>query len=159
MSVLLPPAGCRPTHDFVLCSAYKSDPILRYRPRFAHSYPAQLFVTGIILTLACVLVIHLVFTAQYHWRLARANYILQVSAALTLLASLIASMHVILRTAIEQSQEWPFMLEYIAVDLPPLMVRDSDWSMVEQVAWLVMNATTFALIQASCNSLCTYRRG
>jgi hypothetical protein len=149
------PAYLMSAHVFVLHSGFSSDPILHYRPRFAHSYPTQLFVTGIILTLACVLIIHLIFTVQYHWRLARANYILQMSAALSLLGSLIASMYVILNSAIVQSQEWPFMLEYIAVDLPPLISSAPNWSMPRQLAWLIMNATTFALIQASCNHMHT----
>ncbi|KAA1474682.1 hypothetical protein DENSPDRAFT_804510 [Dentipellis sp. KUC8613] len=128
-------------------SGYASDPILRYRPNFGRSLPTQILVTGIILTLVSVLLIHLLFTAQYHWKLAQCNYILQMSAVLTLLTSLIASLKLVLDNAVEESQHWPFMLDYIAVDLPPLMRGDGGWSQAGLAAWLLMNATTSALIQ------------
>ncbi|THH16531.1 hypothetical protein EW146_g4126 [Bondarzewia mesenterica] len=127
--------------------AYKSDPILRYRPRFAHSVPVQILMTGIILTLVMVLFMHLIFTAQYHWRLAQANYVLQISAVITLLTSLIATLILIFRSAIQESQQWPYMLSYVAVDVPPLTETDDSWSTAGIAAWLMMNATTSALIQ------------
>lgn len=104
-------------------------------------------MTGIILTLVVVLFMHLIFTAQYHWRLAQANYILQISAVVTLLTSLIATLVLIFRSAISESQQWPFMLSYIAVDIPPLQEKSSSWTTAGIAAWLMMNATTSALIQ------------
>lgn len=123
-----------------------SDPILKYRPSFACSLPIQLVVTGIVLTLTSVLLIHLIFTAQYHWPLAPVNYALQISAVVTLLISLIATLRVILQTATDESRQWPYMLNYIAVDIPPLQDK-AGWSTGELAAWLLMNATTSALIQ------------
>lgn len=110
------------------------------------SLPVQILVTGIVLTLTSVLFIHLVFTAQYHWPLAPVNFALQISAVFTLLISHIATLHVILSTATKESQSWPYMLTYIAVDTPPLDTMD-EWSTGELAAWLLMNATTSALIQ------------
>ena len=132
--------------------SYESDPILQYRPHFAHSLPVQILMTGIILTLVVVLFMHLIFTAQYHWRLAQANYILQISAVVTLLTSLIATLVLIFRSAISESQQWPFMLSYIAVDIPPLQEKSSSWTTAGIAAWLMMNATTSALIQVSIGS-------
>ncbi|GJE91429.1 hypothetical protein PsYK624_075790 [Phanerochaete sordida] len=125
------------------------DPILRYRPSFACSLPIQILMIGIVLTLTSVLLIHLVFTAQYHWPLAPVNYALQLSAVITLLVSLIATLHVVLDTATQESREWPYMLTYIAVDIPPLQDQESTagWRTGELAAWLLMNATTSALIQ------------
>lgn len=130
-------------------SSFGFDPILRYRPSFACSLPIQILMIGIVLTLTSVLLIHLVFTAQYHWPLAPVNYALQLSAVITLLVSLIATLHVVLDTATQESREWPYMLTYIAVDIPPLQDQESTagWRTGELAAWLLMNATTSALIQ------------
>ena len=67
---------------FELTSASRSfsdDPILQFRPSFACSLPIQILMIGIVLTLTSVLLIHLVFTGQYHWPLAPVNYALQLS--------------------------------------------------------------------------------
>lgn len=109
----------------------------------------QILLLGITLTLTAVLIIHLIFTAQYHWPLAPVNYVLQMSAVTTLLISCIATMHVVLSSTIAQSLKWPYMLDYIAVDIPPLE-DNGDWEMGELAAWLLMNATTSGLIQVSC---------
>lgn len=144
---------------FTLCSAqdnttaeaFDYDPILIYRPEFARSLPVQILFTGVVLTLVAVLFIHLIFTVQYHWPLAQVNYILQISGVSTLLISLIATMHVVLAQSVRESLSWPYMLSYIAVDVPPFAQpnQNQTWTSVEQATWLVMNATTSVLIQAS----------
>lgn len=103
-------------------------------------------MTGIIFTLTSVLLIHLVFTAQYHWPLAPLNCVLQMSAVTTLLVSQIASLKLILSNAAVESSQWPYMLNYIAVGIPP-EVDNSQWSTAGLAAWLLMNATTSGLIQ------------
>ncbi|KAH8087785.1 hypothetical protein BXZ70DRAFT_899518 [Cristinia sonorae] len=138
------PPGSSGSH--VLCSSYLKDPILAFRPSFAQSLPVQILMTGIVLTLTSVLLLHLIFTAQYHWPLAPVNYALQVSAVFTLLVSLIATLQVILTTAAKETRMWPYMLTYLAVDIPPLEDNRS-WTHGELAAWLLMNATTSALIQ------------
>lgn len=144
---------------FSLCGAqdsasdasYGADPILQYRPNFTRSLPIQILLTGTVLTLTAVLFIHLIFTVQYHWPLAPVNYILQISGVATLLISLIATLHVVLTASIEESRQWPYMLSYIAVDIPPLATdgeKDSSgWTWLEQATWLAMNATISGLIQ------------
>ncbi|KAM5543059.1 hypothetical protein V8D89_003443 [Ganoderma adspersum] len=131
--------------------SYPSDPILAHRPGFAKSLPVQILLLGITLTLTTVLIIHLIFTAQYHWPLAPVNCILQMSAVTTLLISCIATLQVVLSSTVGQSMKWPYMLDYIAVDIPPLDDKDTgdttDWAMGELAAWLLMNATTSGLIQ------------
>ncbi|KAG6920034.1 hypothetical protein DXG01_010102 [Tephrocybe rancida] len=113
----------------------------------------QILLTGVVLTLVAVLFIHLMFTAQYHWPLAPVNYVFQLSGVTTLLISLIATIHVILSTTLTESESWPYMLSYIAVNVPPFdrnIDRDfdtSDWNVAERATWLVMNASTSALIQ------------
>lgn len=128
--------------------SFPYDPILAHRPSYARSLPVQILLLGITLTLTAVLIIHLIFTAQYHWPLAPVNYVLQMSAVTTLLISCIATMHVVLSSTIAQSLKWPYMLDYIAVDIPPLE-DNGDWEMGELAAWLLMNATTSGLIQVS----------
>jgi hypothetical protein len=80
------------------------------RPHFARSLPVQILLTGVVLTLVAVLFIHLVFTARYHWPLAPVNYVLQLSSVTTLLISLIATLHVVLAAALDESERWPYML-------------------------------------------------
>ncbi|KII95611.1 hypothetical protein PLICRDRAFT_34528 [Plicaturopsis crispa FD-325 SS-3] len=127
--------------------SYASDPILQYRPHFARSLPVQILMTGIILTLVAVLFIHLLFTAQYHWPLAKVNYVLQLSGVSTLLISLIATLHVVLDKSVQESLQWPYMLSYIAVNIPPLNGLEDGWTFTERALWLLMNATTSGLIQ------------
>ncbi|KAK0195835.1 hypothetical protein F5146DRAFT_1101211 [Armillaria mellea] len=128
-----------------------SDPYLYYRPAYARSLPIQILLTGIVLTLVAVLFIHLIFTAQYHWPLAPVNYVLQMSGVTTLLISLIATLHVVLSETLEESQKWPYMLSYIAVNVPPMDTSTSAsstvWTTAELATWLIMNATTSGLIQ------------
>ena len=140
----IPPADLPPNY-----SGYTTDPYLFYRPIFARSLPVQMFISGITITLVCILLIQLMFTAPYHARLARLNFFLQLSAALVLLASQIAGLTLLLNATQRQSQNWPFMLEYIAVDLPPLNFPRSTegWSLAGLIAWLFMNALVSALTQ------------
>ncbi|PPQ84262.1 hypothetical protein CVT26_011854, partial [Gymnopilus dilepis] len=135
----------------VASSEFPNDPYLAYRPPFARSLPVQIMLTGVVLTLVAVLFVHLLFTAQYHWPLAPVNYVLQLSGVTTLLISLIATIHVVLSAAFEESEKWPYMLSYIAVNVPPLDVtsnsNSNEWSVAEKATWLVMNASTSGLIQ------------
>ncbi|KAG9312180.1 hypothetical protein JVU11DRAFT_7475 [Chiua virens] len=137
--------------------AYPQDPILQYRPPFVQSLPVQIFLIGIVLTLAGVLLLHLLFTAQYHWPLARTNYVLQITGVITLLISSIATIYVIFSTAVEQSQHWPYMLSYLAVEMPaaeytnssndPTLAYLHSWTSAESATWVVMNATTSVVVQ------------
>jgi hypothetical protein len=127
-------------------SGFPYNPVLKYQPTFASSLPVQVLLTGIIFALTCVLLLHLCFTAQYHWPLAPVNFVLQMSGVLSLLISQVATLHVVLSTTMLESQNWPYMLTYLAVDIPPLYDTDG-WSTAELAAWLIMNATTSGLIQ------------
>ncbi|KIJ65982.1 hypothetical protein HYDPIDRAFT_110103 [Hydnomerulius pinastri MD-312] len=139
--------------------AYDYDPILQFRPPFAQSLPVQVLLTGIVLTLVVVLLLHLIFTAQYHWPLARANYVLQLTGVSTLLISLIATLYVVFSSTVEESQHWPYMLSYLAVDMPryytngtinstdPTIAYQHQWTAAESATWIVMNATTSVVIQ------------
>ena len=130
---------------------FDMDPYLQYRPPFARSLPVQVLLTGIVFTLVAVLFIHLILTAQYHWPLAPTNYVLQLSGVCTLLISLIATLHVILSATFSESEQWPYMLSYIAVNVPPLepVTAVHGWTPAERVLWLVMNASTSGLVQVS----------
>ncbi|KAJ7747764.1 hypothetical protein B0H16DRAFT_1420917 [Mycena metata] len=128
-------------------AAYAEDPYLKFRPAFARSLPVQILLTGVVLTLVAVLFIHLVFTAQYHWPLAPVNYVLQISGVSTLLISLVATLRVVLSATQNESQHWPYMLSYIAVDVPPLDNSTSGWSIAEKATWSIMTASTSGLIQ------------
>ncbi|KAI6046324.1 hypothetical protein EDC04DRAFT_2630012 [Pisolithus marmoratus] len=129
-------------------SAYASDPILRYRPPFAQSLPVQILTTGIVLTLVVVLLLHLIFTAQYHWPIARLNYILQLTGVVTLLGSVIGALYVILMSTVQESQHWPYMLSYLAVDMPKTQVNQTLNTTDPTIStWSAMNATTSVIVQ------------
>ena len=132
-------------------NSYNNDPYLAYRPAFVRSLPVQIMVTGVVLTLVSVLFIHLLFTAKYHWSLAPVNYVLQLSGVTTLLISLIATIHVVLSSSYAQSEKWPYMLSYIAVNVPPLDLdaNTEGWTTAERATWLVMTASTSVLIQVN----------
>lgn len=137
-----------PVKSLTSFSRFDHDPYLQYRPAFARSLPVQILLTGVVLTLVAVLFIHLIFTAQYHWPLAPVNYVLQISGVTTLLISLIATLHVVLSATMQESTQWPYMLSYIAVNVPPLDLGEPvGWSVAERATWLIMNATTSVLIQ------------
>ncbi|KAI0028265.1 hypothetical protein K488DRAFT_59031, partial [Vararia minispora EC-137] len=136
--------------DHSLVPSYPVDPVAHFRPDFSRSLPAQIVVNTVIFTLLSVLFIQLLFTAQYHWRLARTNFVLQVAAVVALLTNNIASIVVVLRECIHRSGEWPYMLDYLAVDLPPLTqytIEKHTWSAVSLACWHLMNAIWGALIQ------------
>ncbi|KAF8706698.1 hypothetical protein RHS03_04806, partial [Rhizoctonia solani] len=120
---------------------YPNDPYLQYQPSFAYSLPIQILITGIVFTLVLVLFIHLLFTAQYHWPLARLNYILQLCGVVTLLIWLSATLIVVLKHAHERSKGWPYMLDYVAVDIP-----SDQWTDTQEAWWLVMESTTSGLV-------------
>jgi hypothetical protein len=96
-----------------------------------------------------VLFIHLLFTSQYHWPLAPVNYVLQLSGVLTLLISLGATLYVVLKASLEESKQWPYMLSYIAVNVPPISDDEAGWSIHETVTWLIMSASMSGLVQVS----------
>ncbi|KAJ7496833.1 hypothetical protein FB451DRAFT_1119816 [Mycena latifolia] len=144
LSLIVSAAASNNTTD---SAEYAEDPYLKYRPAFARSLPVQILLTGVVLTLVAVLFIHLIFTAQYHWPLAPVNYVLQISGVSTLLISLVATLHVVLAATMNESQHWPYMLSYIAVNVPPLDSSTNGWSLAEKATWLVMNASTSGLIQ------------
>jgi hypothetical protein len=130
-------------------SGYPTDPYLAYRPVFARSLPIQLLFTGIALTLVSVLFIQLLFSASSHLRIARTNFFLQISAALAVLAWETACLIIILNTTRNQSQVWPFMLDYVAIDFPPLNDprTHGTWSTAGLASWFFMNAMVSILTQ------------
>lgn len=120
-----------------------SDPLLALMPDFAFSMPAQIVVDGINIALISVLIIHLLFTVQYHLPLSRKNFYLQISSSVMLLISLSVTLHIILKMLEDESQRYPFMFPYIGIQLPP---PDDAWTELQQVFFLFMRAITAALI-------------
>lgn len=137
-------------------TSFASDPVLALRPPLARSLPVQLLLNGIVLTLMSVLLLQLLFTAQYHFRLAPVNFSLQVSAVCTLLVSSISTIQVVMSTVSDQSQTWPYMLNYVSVDIPPEC--SEGWSTAGRAAWLLMTATTGMLIQVRLSRFSPFLR-
>jgi hypothetical protein len=131
-----------------ISSINSSQVVLQYRPEFARSLPIQILSSGIILTLVAVLFLHLIFTAQFHYSLTQANYVLQLFTVVTLLVLQIVTLHIVLTEAERESQVWPYMLSYAAVNPDP-----TRWQFGKRVVWCALLETTSALIQVSCDSL------
>lgn len=132
----------------LICNCrFPYDPILQLRPPFARSLPVQVLLNGIVLSLSSVLLIQLLFTAQYHWPLAPLNFTLQVAAVILLVVTSVVTIFIVLSTVTAESRTWPYMLNYLAVDIPPSM--NTNWPTPDLVAWLLMTATTAGLIQVS----------
>lgn len=128
---------------------YENDPYLDFQPAFALSLPVQVLMNTITLTLVTVLLIQLVFTAQYHWPLARLNFMLQFSGVLTLLISLIATVAIVLARVYERSREWPYMISYIAIPIPPNPTTSPtllQWTWGQHVAWTILEAVVAGLV-------------
>ena len=126
-------------------TVYDRDPYLDYQPAFAYSLPMQFLLTGVILSLSTILLIHLIFTAPYHWPLAKFNYSLQMAGVISLLLSLGITLSVILGSVLATSREWPYMLNYVAVDIPL-----QNWTQVDSGWWYTLDAVTSGLAHVSC---------
>jgi hypothetical protein len=50
--------------DGLMDQIFSEDPYLAFQPAFAYTLPIQLLVSGITLTLLCVLAIHLICTSH-----------------------------------------------------------------------------------------------
>ncbi|WVQ95143.1 hypothetical protein IAU59_002237 [Kwoniella sp. CBS 9459] len=111
------------------------NPYLQYQPAFAYTLPIQLLVNGITVTLLCVLLIHLLFTTQYHYPLAPLNYILQLLSILVVTISVIIKIVVILQHSAHSADVWPFDLDYVAVTIPP-----TSWGTGRCAAWFLLQA-------------------
>lgn len=121
-------------------TVYDRDPYLDYQPAFAYSLPMQFLLTGVILSLSTILLIHLIFTAPYHWPLAKFNYSLQMAGVISLLLSLGITLSVILGSVLATSREWPYMLNYVAVDIPL-----KNWTQLDSGWWYTLDAVTSGL--------------
>jgi hypothetical protein len=114
------------------------------------SMPVQVLFIGVVLTLMGVLLGHLIFTAQYHWPLSRTNFILQVASVVTLLISQVVLLQTVFRDTKSRSSQWPYMFEYVAIDVPPFNWEDTvkdDWSTGAIAGWQLMSAVTSGIIQ------------
>lgn len=125
-------------------TVYDRDPYLDFQPAFAYSLPMQFLLTGVILALSTILLIHLVFTAPYHWPLEKLNYSLQLSGVISLLLNLGITLSVILGDVLGTSREWPYMLNYVAVDIPL-----QSWSQLDSGWWYTLDAITSGLAHVS----------
>ncbi|EJD46899.1 hypothetical protein AURDEDRAFT_86895 [Auricularia subglabra TFB-10046 SS5] len=101
-------------------------------------------------TLVAVLLVQLLFTSQYHWPLARLNFIFQMLGVCTLLISIVTELSIVLSQSYRKSREWPYMLSYIASKIPP---DDDDpdpvvvpWTLTQKLLWSIMEAAVSAFV-------------
>ncbi|PLW44847.1 hypothetical protein PCANC_10790 [Puccinia coronata f. sp. avenae] len=121
-----------------------SNPLLEYQPAYTYSMPTQLLIHGVVLTLLTVLLLHLLFTAKYHYPLAPCNFLLLLAAViLTQLATLILVMLTNLHL-FNRSRYWPFMFDYIEVTMPL-----PDWNLVPLAGWYIMQGAVTFLAHAT----------
>ena len=147
----------KPVSPTVLFQLAQPPQVLYTSQQHSLTYTMKSFTlaaTTAVLALTAVLLFHLLFTAQYHYPLAPLNYLLQLAGVLSLLISLIATLYVVLTSSLKDSREWPYMLTYLAKDVPPSSTNATDlvyaptpWTTAELAAWYAMAATTSGLVQ------------
>lgn len=120
------------------------DPYLAYRPSFTYSLPVQVLIQGTTLTLLTVLLIHILFTTQYHFPLSKFNYLLQLSGILLVLGSIIGSIVVVMAAQERSSTHWPYMLDYVSVNTPP-----PTWSKQQRGAWFFLQSLCNGMVHVS----------
>lgn len=120
------------------------NPLLAFQPAFTYSMPTQLIVHGAVLTLLTVLILHLLFTAKYHYPLARLNFVLLVSAVILTQISTIIVVVVINQHLFNRSRFWPFMFDYVEVTMPP-----PDWKTIPLAGWYTMQGAVTCLAHAT----------
>ena len=145
MTAQPPPRTLLPRLESALSSqSPDTDPYLAYRPAFTYSLPVQILIQGITLTLLAVLLIHILFTTQYHFPLSKFNYLLQLSGILLVLGSIMGSLVVVMETQKRASSHWPYMLDYISVITPP-----SAWSQQQKGAWYFLQSLCNGMVHVS----------
>lgn len=108
--------------------------------------PIQLLIHGCVLTLLSVLSLHLIFTAKYHYPLARTNFLLLLSAVILTIISTIVVVAVINHALFNRSRFWPFMFDYVEVPMPP-----PDWKPLALVGWYIMQSAVTFLAHVGLN--------
>ncbi|OAV92971.1 hypothetical protein, variant [Puccinia triticina 1-1 BBBD Race 1] len=127
-----------------MATASSANPLLEYQPAYTYSMPTQLLILGIVLTLLTVLLLHLLFTAKYHYPLAPCNFILLFAAVIlthlsTIILVILTNIHLFNR-----SRYWPFMFDYIEVTMPM-----TDWNLVPLAGWYIMQGAVTFLAHAT----------
>ncbi|KZO93905.1 hypothetical protein CALVIDRAFT_518241 [Calocera viscosa TUFC12733] len=118
-----------------------SDPYLAYLPSLARTLPVQSVMLGSMLTLFFTLFVHLLLTSPYHRPLSKLNWSLQVSAVVAAMLSIAARIGLVLQKSLSSGSEWPYMLDYVEVDLPA-----STWEVSESAAWYMLEAIVVGLV-------------
>ncbi|TXT10415.1 uncharacterized protein COLE_04349 [Cutaneotrichosporon oleaginosum] len=117
-----------------------NDPYLEFQPAFAYTLPVQILLTGITLTLLVILLIHLLFTTQYHYPLAPLNYCLQLASVIAVLLGVIVRVYIIMAHLGAKGDRWPYTLDYVAVPVP-----QPKWNQAQDAAWQTLLAVSNGL--------------
>ncbi|KZT69621.1 hypothetical protein DAEQUDRAFT_245449 [Daedalea quercina L-15889] len=70
-----------------------------------------------------------------------------LSAVFLLMLCCVVTTHVVFKAVDEESRTWPYMLNYVAVDIPPSPPVFVNWPTANLGAWFLMTATCSGLIQ------------
>ncbi|MBW0525536.1 hypothetical protein O181_065251 [Austropuccinia psidii MF-1] len=121
-----------------------NNPLLAYQPAYTYSMPTQLLILGIVLTLLTVLIFHLIFTAKYHYPLAKANFLILLSAVILTQISTLIVVILINHYLFNRSRYWPFMFDYVEVTMPM-----TDWKPLPLIGWYIMQSAVTLLAHAT----------
>lgn len=116
-------------------AAASQNPLLAYQPAFTYSMPTQLVIYGVVVTLLTVLLFHLIFTARYHYPLARLNFILLMSSVLATEIFVVVVVAIVNDQLLDTSKQWPFMFDYVEVAMPA-----DDWGTGALAGWYIVQA-------------------
>lgn len=112
---------------------------IRTAPKFSQSIPVQTTSLGVMLATATIMTLHLIFTAPYHYPLSKANFILQLVAAILFLSTVSASLGYLLWDLSQHAAEPPYMIPYLADAIPPNYGR---WTTVQVVFFVMLQSST-----------------
>lgn len=110
-------------------------PYLAFQPAYTYSMPTQMLIYGVVLTLLTVLLVHLIFTARYHYPLAKLNFGLLLTSVVVTEALVCVVIAVVNTALLDKSRGSPFMLEYAEVPAP-----SDAWSQGTLIGWYMSQA-------------------
>lgn len=96
-----------------------AEDLILQRPSLIHSSAVQICVSGMVIALNFILLLHLLFTAMYHFPLSRTNFSLLTISVLALLTGTAVDLALTMSNLQSRSSAlYPFSFDYTSVKLP-----------------------------------------
>lgn len=122
-------------------------------PPFVLSYPVHVLMNGIVFAFIVSLLVHVIFTAVYHFPLNRMNFLLQLASCLLMLIMECTKIGITLSRMSYAGSVWPFMFPFMAPRLP----NASRWPTVQTVFYSFLQMITLLSSHVRPHDLCRPR--